>query len=328
MAIKFQDYYQVLGVPRNASQDEIQRAYRKLARKYHPDINKSPDAEEQFKKISEAYEVLKDPEKRRKYDMLGENWRAGQDFTPPPGWDFWTSRAGTGGGFNFSDLGGLGGRNFSDFFEALFGAGLGGFRTAGRARAEGWTARGQDREAEITISLEDAYYGAKKTISLESLKPDPTTGHMQRTTQNLEVTIPAGITDGRRIRLSGQGEPGIGGGPPGDLYLLVHIAPHPVFQLKEYDLIVEVPVAPWEAALGAQVEVPTMEGTARVKIPPGIQSGQRLRLRGKGLAKPGGERGDLYALIQVAVPKTLNQKERELFEELARHSSFQPRQRS
>ncbi|MEW6378529.1 MAG: DnaJ C-terminal domain-containing protein [bacterium] len=335
MAIKFQDYYQVLGVPRNASQDDIQRAYRKLARKYHPDINKSPDAEERFKKINEAYEVLKDPEKRKRYDMLGENWRAGQDFTPPPGWDFRGGRAaGTGGGtwrgVNFSDLGdigGLGGGKFSDFFETLFGAGLGGFRTAGgRTQAGDWTARGQDREAEITIPLEDAYQGAKKTISLESVRPDAA-GQPQRVTQNLEVTIPAGITDGKRIRLSGQGEKGMGGGPPGDLYLRVHIAPHPVFQLKGHDLIVEVPVTPWEAALGAQVEVPTMEGTARVKIPAGVQSGQRLRLRGKGLPMSGGMRGDLYAMIQVAVPKTLDPKERELFEELARHSSFQPRQR-
>jgi curved DNA-binding protein len=348
MSVIYQDYYQVLGVSRTASQDEIQRAYRKLARQYHPDINKSSDAEEKFKKIGEAYEVLKDPEKRKRYDMLGENWRAGQDFTPPPGWESRTGRAGPGGpgasgggpgggawGFDFNNLGGMGGGagNFSDFFEALFGGGLGGFRTAaGRPKTGDWSMKGQDREAEITISLEDAYHGSKKTIALESMKPDAT-GRMQRVTQNLEVNIPAGITEGRRIRLSGQGEKGAGGGQAGDLYLRVHIAPHPVFKLKGHDLIVEVPVAPWEAAMGAQIEVPTMEGTATVRVPAGIQSEQRMRLRGKGLIKSapaagqGGERGDLYAVIRIAVPKTLTSKERELFEELARHSSFKPRQR-
>lgn len=339
MSVKYQDYYQILGVPRNASQDEIQRSYRKLARLYHPDINKSSDAEEKFKKIGEAYEVLKDPEKRKRYDLLGENWRAGQDFTPPPGWESRTGRAGAGAGpgawgFDFTNLGGMGGTgNFSDFFESLFGGGPGGFRTAaGRQKAGDWSMKGQDHEAEITISLEDLYSGSKKTIALESMKPDAT-GRMQRVTQNLEVNIPAGITDGRRIRLSGQGEKGAGGGPPGDLYLRVHIAPHPVFKLKGHDLSVEVPVTPWEAALGAQIEVPTIEGTATMRVPAGIQSEQRMRLRGKGLMKPvsasgtGGERGDLFAVIRIAVPKTLTPKERELFEELARESSFKPRQR-
>jgi curved DNA-binding protein len=338
MSVKYQDYYQILGVPRNASQDEIQRAYRKLARQYHPDINKNSDAEEKFKKIGEAYEVLKDPEKRKRYDMLGENWRAGQDFTPPPGWEARTGRAGPGGGawgFDFSNMGGMGGAgNFSDFFEALFGGGLGGFRTAaGKPKSGEWSMKGQDREAEITISLEDAYNGSKKTITLESMKPDAA-GRMQRVTQNLEVNIPPGITEGRRIRLSGQGEKGAGGGPAGDLYLRVHIAPHPVFKVKGHDLSVDVPVTPWEAALGAQVDVPTMEGVATVRVPAGIQSEQRMRLRGKGLVKSvagsgpgGGERGDLYAVIHITVPKTLTPKERELFEELAKYSSFKPRQR-
>jgi len=337
MSVKYQDYYQILGVPRNASQDEIQRAYRKLARQFHPDINKNSDAEDKFKKIGEAYEVLKDPEKRKRYDLLGENWRAGQDFSPPPGWESRTGRAGPGGGargFDFTNLGGMAGDgNFSDFFESLFGGGLGGFRTAaGRPKAGDWSMKGQDHEAEITISLEDLYSGSKKTIALESMKPDAT-GRMQRVTQNLEVNIPAGITDGRRIRLSGQGEKGAGGGPAGDLYLRIHIAPHPVFKLKGHDLTVDVAVTPWEAALGAQIEVPTMEGTATMRVPAGIQSEQRMRLRGKGLIKsmsgsaPGGERGDLYAVIRIAVPKTLTPKERELFEELDKHSSFKPRQR-
>jgi curved DNA-binding protein len=322
MAVKFQDYYETLGVDRNATQEQIQTAYRKLARKLHPDVNKSPDAEEKFKRLNEAHEVLQDPEKRRRYDSLGENWRAGQDFTPPPGWQFFGSRPGGGGGFRFETFGGdfedSPFAGFSDFFDMLFG----GSDTNGRRRSpfggrsgrSAWTraAAGADQEAEIAISLEEAHRGVRKTISLEGGK-------------TLEVNIPAGTTDGHRLRLRGQGGSGSGGGQPGDLYLRVRLAPHPLFRLNGEDLEVEVPVAPWEAALGARIEVPLLEGKATLKLAPGAQSGQRLRLRGKGLARRHGGQGDLYAVIRIMVPSSLSAREKELYEELSRVSSFQPR---
>lgn len=329
MAVKFQDYYETLGVPHTATQEEIHRAYRKLARQYHPDVNKSPDAEEKFKQIGEAYSVLRDAETRKRYDTLGANWRAGQDFTPPPGWEniHFEFRQGPRGasGFEFrdSDVGG-----FSDFFKTLFGSEIGGFQSVGRRSspgAGGWSMRGQDQEVAITIALEDAYRGAKKSIPLEAIERG-TGGQVRRSTRTYEVTIPAGITDGGRIRLAGQGAKGPGGGPAGDLYLRVRIAPHPVFRVREHDLEVDLPATPWEAALGAKVEVPTLDGKVTMTLPPGVQSGQRMRLRGKGLPKRRGKsHGDLYAIIQVAIPKDLTDKERELFEELSRTSSFSPR---
>lgn len=327
MAVKYQDYYEILGVPRNATQEEIHRAYRRLARKYHPDVNKSPDAEEKFKQIGEAYEVLRDPEKRRRYDALGAHWRAGQDFTPPPGWEnvHFEFRTGPGAAADFDfddfDFGG-----FSDFFKTLFGASRTGFRTGGRrATASAAGLRGQDHEIDVTIPLEDAYHGAKRRIALDVAETDAK-GHMDRSTRTYEVTIPAGVTEGSRIRLAGQGGKGVAGGPPGDLYLRVHIAPHPLFRVREHDLEVDLPVTPWEAALGAKIDVPTPDGKVTMTLPPGVSSGQRMRLRGKGLPKRGGnERGDLYAIIQIAVPKHLSPRERELFEQLARTSSFNPR---
>jgi curved DNA-binding protein len=315
MAVKFQDYYQVLGVERSASQDDIQRAYRKLARKYHPDVNKEASAEEKFKEVTEAYEVLKDPEKRQKYDRLGQNWKAGQEFTPPPGWENVH--------FNFQggDFGGNGG--FSDFFSALFGGaqGFGGFadegwRTGGRAGARGGFARpGQDHEAEIEVTLEDAYHGATRKVQLEEA------GHRR----SYDVTIPKGVTDGSKIRLPGQGGQGIGGGAAGDLYLRVKIAPHPKFKVRGHDLLTTVQVAPWEAALGAEIPVPLIDGAVTMKVPPGTQGGQVMRLRGKGLPKRHGEHGDAMATIQIAVPKSMNARERELFEQLAKESAFRPR---
>ncbi|MEW6299872.1 MAG: DnaJ C-terminal domain-containing protein [Thermodesulfobacteriota bacterium] len=330
MAVKFHDYYETLGVSRTASQEEIQKAYRKLARKYHPDVNKEKGAEEKFKQITEAYEVLKDPEKRKKYDALGPNWREGQDFTPPPGWEhfeFREFRRAPGGASEF-DFGGFpGGGGFSDFFEMLFGEGLGGFargrRTAGPGVRE-WSMRGQDQEAEITVTLEDAYRGATKTVALQTLESGPD-GTVRPKARQYEVRIPAGVTEGARIRLAGQGGAGVGGGQAGDLFLRVHIAPHPVFQLQDHDLLVTVPVAPWEAALGAKIDVPTLDGAVKMTIPPGTQGGQRFRLRGKGLPKERGERGDLYATVQIAVPRTLTAEERELFQKLAHSSSFNPR---
>lgn len=325
MAVKYQDYYEILDVARDASQDQIHKSYRKLARKYHPDLNKSAEAEEKFKEVNEAYEVLKDPGKRKRYDALGRNWHMGQDFTPPPGWD--TSGGQTTGGFRFSfdDIGGLGGKGFSDFFEMLFGGNLGGF-TQGSNRRRSQASRprsGQDAEAEVTIPLEDAYRGGKHTITLETSGSAALRG---RTRRNLEVVIPPGVTEGRRLRLKGQGEPGALGSANGDLYLKIHIADHPVFRVDGTDLTAQVPVTPWEAALGAEIEVPTIEGVARVSIPPGFQSNQRLRLKGKGL-KSGNQRGDLYAEIRVVVPKRVSGEERRLFEQLAEASSFRPRSR-
>jgi len=329
MAVKFQDYYEILGVPRTATQEEIQRAFRKLAMKYHPDRNKSKGAEEKFKQINEAYEVLRDPEKRSRYDMLGSNWRAGQDFSPPPGWEniHFEFRPGVEGAAGF-DFGGFGAESFSDFFKTIFG-GMGGFQTAGRggpsaAAAGGWPVPGGDVEADITISLDEAYRGAKKSVTLNVTEPD-SSGRAPQTTKTYEVTIPAGITDGGRIRLAGQGAKGMGGAATGDLYLRVHIAPHPMFRHREHDLEIDVRVTPWEAALGAKVEVPTLDGAVTMTVPAGVQSGQRLRLREKGLPKRSGSRGDFYAIIQIAVPKDLSEKERQLFEELAKCSRFNPR---
>jgi curved DNA-binding protein len=330
MAVKFQDYYSVLGVARTASPEEIQKAYRKLARTYHPDINKAPEAEEKFKQINEAYEVLRDPEKRKKYDALGPNWQAGQDFTPPPGWEearFAFHRYPEGAsGFDFGGF--RRGRGFSDFFEMLFGEGFGGFtHRSGESRSgpSGWSMRGQDLEADLTISLEEAYRGTTKTLTLQTAAAGPD-GTPQRATKQLTVTIPAGVTEGTRIRLAGQGSAGIGTGAPGDLFLRIHIAPHPVFQVNGHDLLVTVPVTPWEAALGAKVDVPTLDGAVKMTIPPGAQSGQRFRLRGKGLPQERGGRGDLYVTARIVVPKTLTADEQELFQQLARRSSFNPRQ--
>ncbi|MFP4382996.1 MAG: DnaJ C-terminal domain-containing protein [Spirochaetia bacterium] len=321
MAVKYQDYYKILGVSRTASQDEIQSAYRKLARKYHPDINKSKDAEQKFKEIGEAYEVLKDPEKRKKYDALGANWKAGEDFRPPPGWDFegfGNRQSGQGtGGFDFNFFGdNEGGRTgFSDFFESIFGGNFDIFG-GGRSKTHRQSRqKGKDSEAKLTITLEEAYKGGRKTITLQTVEPDQQ-GTPQRTTKNLDVRIPPGITPGKKLRLEGQGGQGIGGGPPGDLYLLIDIAPHSVFTVQEGDLETKVNVSPSQAALGAKISVPLLDGRANITIPPGTQSGRRLRLKGKGLNKGKNVKGDLYAVIQVQVPKNLTPRERELYEEL------------
>lgn len=321
MSVKFQDYYEILGVDRNASEDEIKRAYRKLARKYHPDVNKDKGAEEKFKQINEAHEVLKDPEKRKLYDQLGSDWQGGQDFKPPPGWENVHFGYRTGSGTETFDFGG----SFSDFFETLFGARMGGGGRAS-ARPGSWVMRGQDQEAEIEIDLESAYHGTTRTLTLQGQEIDPQ-GQVRATLQNIQVKIPPGVTDGTRIRLAGKGGEGMGGGPPGDLYLRVHIEPHPRFTLDDHNLQTEVPIAPWEAALGATVQLKTMDGTVNLKIPSGSQSGQKLRMRGKGLPKKGGQRGDLVARLKIVVPKNLTAKERELFAEMAKMSTFNPRKR-
>ena len=307
MAVGFRDYYEALGVPRGASDEEIRSAYRKLARKYHPDVNKEPDADDRFKEISEAYEVLRDPGKREKYDRLGANWKAGEDVSGASGF-------GRGGGDGFRDVRmDFGdGAGFSDFFESFFGG-----RRAGSPGAgfEGFSMRGGDHEATLEVSLEEAARGGKRRISLADGR-------------DFEVEIPAGVRDGQKIRLAGQGGEGPAGGPAGDLYLRVRIRPHPRFRLERDDLVVDLPVAPWEAALGATVGVPTLDGTAKVKVPAGSSSGRRLRLRGEGMPGRGGRRGDLFANLRIVVPKRLEKRERELFEELARVSSFDPRKGS
>lgn len=326
MAVKFQDYYEILGVPRTASEEEISKAYRKLARKYHPDVSKEKGAEEKFKQIAEAYAVLKDPEKRKKYDALGPNWHAGEDFTPPPGWqEFRFEFPGRGRGrgrapFGFEGLGG-----FSDFFEMLFGKGLGEFgRRAARPGPASWFMREHAQEADITISLEEAQKGISKSIVLQTVEYGPD-GTARPISKRYEVKIPPGVTEGSRIRLAGHGSTPPGGGERGDLFLRVHIAPHPVFTLDKYDLLVDVPITPWEAALGAKVDVPTLDGLVKMTLPPGTPGGKRFRLRGKGLPQAGGERGDLYVTVQITVPHTLTPKERELFQELEKSSSFNPR---
>ena len=319
MSVKFQDYYEILGVGRDASEDEIKRAYRKLARKYHPDVNKDKEAEERFKQINEAHEVLKDPEKRKLYDQLGPDWQAGQDFKPPPGWENANFEFRTGHGTESFTFGG----GFSDFFETLFGGSMaGGGRASGGQRS--WVMRGQDHEAEIEIDLESAYRGATRTLTLQGHEIDPQ-GQVRPTVQNIQVKIPPGVTDGSRIRLAGKGGEGMGGGSPGDLYLKVRIEPHPRFSLDGHNLQTEVPVTPWEAALGATVQVETMDGTVKLKIPPNSQSGKKLRLRGKGFPKKTGERGDLIVRLNIVIPKNLTAREKELFAQMAKDSSFNPR---
>ena len=330
MAVKFKDYYELLGVSRKASQKDIQKAFRALARKWHPDVSKASNAEQKFKEINEAYEVLKDPEKRRLYDSLGPNWQNGQNFRPPPGFDNIHFEFGGGG-----PGGSGGGGAFSDFFEMLFGGGLGsmgrkprqqqgfsgfsGFSPYG-ASMDGMGGMGgqgrqqrrerpKDTEAEITVSLEDVYRGATKTMSLET----------NRGTRTYDVTIPPGISEGAKIRLSGQGAGG------GHLLLKVHIAKHKVFDVKKHDIYVEVPVTPWEAVLGGKVEVPTLDGPVKMTIPEGTQGGKKLRLKGKGLPQREGKKGNLYAVLVIRVPTKLTDEERKLFEKLASISSFAPR---
>jgi curved DNA-binding protein len=316
MAVAFRDYYEVLGVPRGASADEIRSAYRKLARQYHPDVNHDEGAEDRFKEISEAYEVLRDPEKRERYDRLGRNWKAGQDVSGAQGFNgfegvegFDNVRVDFGGGD-------VGGADFSDFFEGLFGGRTRGRSGARRSRgfdSDGFSGRGSDQEAVIELTLEEAAAGGKRRIALGDGR-------------DYEVTIPRGVRDGQRIRLPGEGGPGLGGGPSGDLFLRVRLKPHPRFRVRrDRDLEVDLPVAPWEAALGATVDVPTLQGNARVKVPAHSSCGRRLRLRGEGLPAPDGSKGDLHAVVKIVVPKRLKREERELFERLAEVSKFDPR---
>src|ERR1700730_15647077 len=315
MAVQFRDYYETLGVSKTATDDEIKSAFRKLARKYHPDVAKDKKtAEEKFKQINEAYEVLSDPEKRKKYDQLGADWNQPGGFQPPPGWGaqqpgggFQRWSSGNGGGVEFE----FGGTGFSDFFEAFFGGGRGQSAFGGGFGRRAATAeRGSDVEADIMVPLEEALHGAKRTISLRrggSNKVEP-----------YQVKIPRGVHEGQRIRLAGQGEAGERGGKSGDLFLRVRLARHPDFRVEGSDLIYDAKIYPWQAVLGTELEVPTLEGHVRLKIPPGTRSGQRFRLRGRGLPGSSGARGDLYVEVQVEVPKKITERERELWQELAK----------
>jgi len=328
--MEYRDYYQTLKVPRTATADEIKKSYRRLARKYHPDVSKEKDAEAQFKQVQEAYEVLKDPEKRAAYDQLGSNWKAGQDFRPPP--DF-------GGGFEFR--GGPGGRagggaqgaefdaSFSDFFSSLFGGGGGPFAGEGGAgfgaaggRRRASPRRGRDHHARIDIDLEEAYRGGTRTFDLQrpSLDDD---GNLQTRKHTVKVNIPAGITSGQQLRLAGQGEDSPNGGRAGDLFLEVHTRPNKQYQVDGRDVTVTLPVAPWEAALGSTVTVPTLGGPVEMRIPAGAQSGQKLRLRGRGL--PGNPPGDELVQLKVVLPPADSPQARALYEQMQREMSFDAR---
>ncbi|MBE9567611.1 MAG: DnaJ domain-containing protein [Proteobacteria bacterium] len=328
----FKDYYKIMGVERDATQDEIKRAYRKLARKYHPDVSKESDAEIRFKEVGEAYEALKDPEKRAAYDQLGANWKAGQDFNPPPDWD---------AGFEFSGGGFTGGDSaaYSDFFESLFGrGGAQGFRSAAGggyssghsgAYGGGFQSRGEDHHAKVIIDLEDAYQGASRSITLQSPELD-SSGHVVTKKRTLNVKIPKGVKQGQRIRLSGQGSAGIGGGPAGDLYLEIEFKPHSIYHVDGHDVYIDLPITPWEAALGASVKVPTPDGKVDMKIQPNTPSGRKMRLKGRGIPGSGSSGqgpGDLYVVPQITIPPADNEAAKELYKKMQQELDYNPRSR-
>jgi len=345
MAVKFRDYYEVLGVPRGASEDEIRKSFRKLARQYHPDVAKDKkNAEEKFKEINEAYEVLSDAEKRKKYDELGPNWKQGAEFRPPPGWQNMRGQPFSGGGAgksaDFETH--FGGTGFSDFFESLFGGGRrGGFRGAATTEDEEFAERGRDVEGDIMVTLEEAMRGSVRPINVQrGMQCEHCAGSGMRSqhvcnvcggsgqvtkADTYQVRIPPGVTEGQRLRIAGRGGSGMGGGAAGDLFLRVRLAKHPDFEVEDHNLVHEVELAPWEAVLGTQVRVPTLSGPVNIKVPPGTQNGQRLRVRERGLPQRGGACGDLMVRVRIEVPKTVTERERELWEQLARDSRFDPR---
>lgn len=312
--MEFKDYYKIMGLSRDATPDDIKRAYRQLARKYHPDVSKEKDAEVRFKELGEANEVLKDPEKRAAYDQLGANWKGGQDFRTPPDWN--TGKESAGPGFTNQDTG-----DYSDFFESLFRGSQGASR--GNARSAQFHAHGEDRHAKILIDLEDAYAGATRSISLRVPEVDAK-GHVTTHEHKIDFVIPRGVRAGQHIRLAGQGGQGIGQGKPGDLYLEVEFRPHPHFRVDKHDVYLDLPVAPWEAALGADIEVPTPSGFVELKIPPGSMTGRKLRLKGRGI--PSRTPGDFYFVLQIALPPAENDKDKSFYREMAEQfKSYQPR---
>ncbi len=309
--MKFKDYYELLGVKRGATPEEIKAAYRKLARKYHPDVSKEPQAEARFKELGEAHEVLKDPEKRALYDQMGSQWKAGQDFKPAPGWNAgFEFRGGNTSGGDFGDP--------SDFFEALFGR----RPREGGSRRPNLHAQGEDHHAKVMIDLEDAYRGAQRTVSLR-MPSYNAAGQMVAQERNLDVNIPKGIRTGQHLRLAGQGGPGAGKGRAGDLYLEVAFNPHPLFRVDDRDVYVDLKLAPWEAALGAKVEAPTPEGPIQLTIPSGSSAGRQMRLKEKGI--PGQPPGDLYVVLAVALPPADTEAAREAYRAMSKAFAFNPR---
>lgn len=306
--MEYKDYYKILGVDRGASLDEIKRAYKKLARKYHPDVSKEKDAETRFKEVNEAYHVLRDKAKRKAYDQLGSQWKQGQEFDPPPGWETHFRE-----GFGTEDLGG-----FSDFFAEIFGGRPGGFRYEERS----FRMRGQDLHASIEISLEEAFHGGTRTLSLQVPDIDEQGRILQRTHQ-LNVQIPKGVCEGQHIRLAGQGGPGMGGSQAGDLFLQVVFAPHPLFHADGRDIFLELPITPWEAALGTRIKVPTLGGRVELNIPAGSQSGRKLRLKERGL--PGKRHGDQFVILRIETPPADNEKARRLYQKMAEEMPYNPR---
>ena len=310
--MKYKDYYEIIGVKRDATQDEIKRAYRKLARKYHPDVSKESDAEARFKEVGEAYEVLKDPEKRAAYDQLGAQWQAGQDFRPPPDWD---------AGFEFSGGGyTAGGADHSAFFEELFGRGFAQQgATGGRRR---FHMRGEDHHAKVLVDLEDSFSGATRSISLRV--PEVTEdGHVTTRDRTLNVSIPKGIRPGQQIRLAGQGGPGFGGAEAGDLFLEMEFRDHPLYRVDGADIYLDLPVAPWEATLGANIKVPTPSGAIDLKIPANSNQGRKLRLKGRGLS--GKNPGDMYVVLQVSLPPADSDVAKQLYKQMQDQLGFNPR---
>jgi curved DNA-binding protein len=321
MAVQYKDYYQILGVPRSASDADIKKSFRKLAREYHPDVAKDKKrSEEKFKEINEAYEVLGDAAKRKKYDELGPNWKSGAEFRPPPG------QGGYGGGqpFQGGHAGGgdfeFGGTGFSSFFEQLFGSrmreGTGGFGRHGGFSAADMAERGNDVEGDIMVSLEEAARGSVRTVNVR---------HANRS-ESHQVRIPAGVSEGQKLRLAGRGEHGSGGGQNGDLYLNVRFARHPDFDVDDHNLIHELDLAPWEAALGAEISVPTLDGRVNIKIPAGTASGQKLRVRGRGLHNREGGHGDLFVVTRIVFPPKISEAQKKIWSQLAHESSFNPRE--
>ena len=309
--MEYKDYYATLGVQKTATVDEIKRAYRKLARKYHPDLNKAADAEARFKDVAEAYEALHDPEKRAAYDALGQAHGEGRSFTPPPGWD---------SGFEFSGRGDADERAHSDFFETLFGRQAAGDRGPRRGSSQA----GSDHHAKVEIDLEDAYRGGRRTVTLRTPQVD-SEGRLTLQSRQLQVNITKGVRNGQHLRLAGQGGAGFGEGPAGDLYLEIQIAPHPHFRVDDRDVHVDLPVAPWEAALGASVTLPTPDGNVQLSVPPGSAGGRRLRLKGRGI--PSQPPGDLYAVLTIALPPSQTAAAREAWTQLAAtFADFNPRQ--
>jgi curved DNA-binding protein len=320
--MEYKDYYKTLGVSRTATADEIKKAYRRLARKFHPDVSKEANAEAQFKGVQEAYEVLKDTEKRAAYDQLGSNWQQGQQFRPPPDWaSGFEFRGRPAGGQQHEFEGG-----FSDFFSSLFGGGgdspFGqqrdpfGQASARRSRS------GRDSHARVDLDLEEAYQGGTRTFELQRPQARPD-GTVELRNHTVKVTIPRGVTDGQRLRLSGQGESAPGGGRAGDLYLEIHIRPHRLYQLDGRDVTLQLPISPWEAALGGTVTVPTLGGSVEMRIPAGAQSGQKMRLRGRGL--PGDPPGDQTVQLKIVTPPANTPEAKALYEQMRRELAFDPR---